>query len=195
MRCDLLVIYITLHNIPFSHLETRNSRQEVRRASREYHHLEVRMNKFGAKLFLMIAVFALSAVALAGCGGGSDSYVDEGPATGGGTPRPTQPPSDDGDDGEAERELVVVMKDNVFEPKDLELKVGEKVTIVVKNQGIAVHNMHVLSKSKEGKDFSSNLLVSPGTEDDFEVQFKNAGTYDFQCDYHLPQMAGKIVVK
>ena len=153
------------------------------------------MNKFGAKLFLMIAVVAVTAVALAGCGGGSDSYVDEGPATSAGAPRPTQPPSDNGNGGEAAREIVVVMKDNLFEPKDLELKVGEKVTIVVKNQGIAVHNMHVLSKSKEGKDFSSNLLVSPGTDDDFDVQFKNAGTYDFQCDYHLPQMAGKIVVK
>lgn len=155
------------------------------------------MKKLGAKLLMIVALVALPALALVACGGDED-YVDEGPG-GAATPRPTQEPSSNGDDngngGEPEREILVTMRDNLFEPKDLELKVGEKVTIVVKNEGIAVHNMHVLSKAAEGKDFTSKALVNPGTDDDFEVQFKKAGTYDFQCDYHLPQMAGKIVVK
>lgn len=153
------------------------------------------MKRFGAKLLMIVALVALPALALGACGGDED-YVDEGPG-GAATPRPTQPPSSNGDDngGASEREIVVVMKDNLFEPKDLELKVGEKVTIVVKNEGIAVHNMHVLSKAAEGKDFASKALVNPGSDDDFQVQFKNAGTYNFQCDYHLPAMAGKIVVQ
>jgi plastocyanin len=55
--------------------------------------------------------------------------------------------------------------------------------------------MHVLSKDGEGKDFASDALVSPGQSSTFEVTFTKTGTYDFQCDYHLPDMVGTITVE
>lgn len=153
------------------------------------------MDKFGAKLLLIMAVMALSGLFLVACGDDED-YIDEGPATDTPTPRPTREPSGgNGDNGEAGGEIEIAMGDNFFEPKNIEVPVNTKMKIVVKNQGAAVHNMHVLSKDKEGKDFASKMLVNPGTDDDFEVQFKNTGTYNFQCDYHLPQMVGTITVK
>jgi plastocyanin len=37
--------------------------------------------------------------------------------------------------------------------------------------------------------------VNPEKESKFTVTFTKKGTVKFQCDYHLPDMAGEIVVK
>jgi len=150
------------------------------------------MKHIRAKLLLVVGVFALSGLFLVACGGGDDDSIDEGPSTPGSSPQATRPPSDD---GESEEEILVVMRDNLFEPKNIEIPVDKKVTISVKNEGLAVHNMRILSKEGEGKDFSSAALINPGSDDEFDVQFKKTGTYNFQCDYHTPQMAGTITVK
>jgi plastocyanin len=34
-----------------------------------------------------------------------------------------------------------------------------------------------------------------GEESTFEVTFNAAGTYDFQCDYHVPDMVGTITAE
>lgn len=91
--------------------------------------------------------------------------------------------------------IKVSMKDNLFDPKTLTIPAGKSVDIVVKNEGAAIHNMHILSEAKDGKDFSSSATVSPGTENKFTVKITKPGTYNFQCDYHVPDMVGTITVK
>ena len=49
--------------------------------------------------------------------------------------------------------------------------------------------------AKDGKDFSSNAIVSPGAENKFTVKLTKTGTYTFQCDYHVPDMVGTITVQ
>lgn len=142
----------------------------------------------------LVAVAAAATMVLVACGGGSDEGgstlpVATAPNGGGGSSPAATKPSSGGS------QVVVQMTDNKFTPNKIEVKVNEPVTFVAKNEGAAVHNMKVLSKSSEGKDYSSDALVNPGTESKFTVTFKKAGTVKFQCDYHLPDMAGTIEVK
>ena len=149
-----------------------------------------------SRLMLMVPAAALLMFAASACGGDEADATQPKPPTGG-TAVPATAASDDNDGGtEAESTVVeIVMTENVFTPKDIKVKANTEIKFVVKNEGAAVHNMHILSKDGEGKDYSSEALVSPGTTDEFEVTFKKTGTYDFQCDYHLPDMVGKITVE
>ncbi len=141
-----------------------------------------------------VAALALGAVltaSIVGCAGDDD--------TGGDTTSPTtipvgatKAPSDNG--GEA-TEVKISMTDNKYTPSAITVSVGTSVKFELKNDGAAIHNMHILSEKQEGKDFSSEAIVKPGTESSFTVKFTKTGVYDFQCDYHLPDMAGKITVK
>ena len=150
------------------------------------------------RLMLVFPAAALVLVSASACGGGDDDVgaTATKPPTGGtvASASPTTNANGAGADSEA-TVVEIVMTDNVFTPKDIKVKANTEIKFVVKNTGAAVHNMHILSKAGEGKDYSSEALVSPGKSDDFEVTFKKAGTYNFQCDYHLPDMGGKITVE
>ncbi len=147
------------------------------------------MSPLGKRWIGLIPV-ALLAAAVVACGG---STTNEGGGGGAATATtaPTNAPSTGG--GEP-REIEVLMVDNAFEPTEIRLKVGETARITAKNGGVAIHNMHVLSAATEGKDFASVPIVNPGEESTFEVQFSTAGTFKFQCDFHLPGMVGEIIV-
>src|SRR5688572_27862295 len=95
---------------------------------------------------------------------------------------------------ESER-VAVSMKDNFFEPKDISVERGEAITFAVKNDGQAIHDMHIMSLTAEGKDFMSNTTVQPGESSSSTATFSKAGTLKFQCDFHLPDMVGTITVK
>ena len=141
-----------------------------------------------------IALLIVGAAAACGGGGSGDTKPTAGlevktPGSDGGAKT-----ADSGGDKGAES-IKVTMKDNVFDPKTLTIPVGKSVEITVKNEGEAIHNLHILSEAKEGKDFSSSATVPPKTENKFTVKFTKAGTYNFQCDYHVPDMVGKITVK
>lgn len=146
---------------------------------------------------LFIPLLLVAGFALAACGGDDDdsgttetATIPVATATAGGSASP----DDNGDDDEGE-EVEVVMTDNVFTPSTITVKAGQPVTFVAKNEGAAIHNMHVLSAKTEGKDFASDALVNPGKESKFTVTFTQKGKLDFQCDYHLPAMAGTIEVQ
>ena len=84
----------------------------------------------------------MALVGAVACGGGSDEEVfDPGaqakPTSGGATTG--------GGGGAAAESIKVIMKDNLFEPKALTVPAGKSVQIEVKNEGQAVHNMHILS--------------------------------------------------
>lgn len=143
------------------------------------------------RLFAAGSVAMLAVVGAVACGGGEDEEVfDPGaqaksPASGG-TPSGS---------GAAAESIKVIMKDNLFEPKTLTVTAGKSVQIELKNEGQAVHNMHVLSAAQEGKDFSSAATINPGAENKFTIKLNKKGTYNFQCDYHLPDMVGTITVQ
>lgn len=147
-----------------------------------------------------LAVPAIGAALLLGACGGDDDDTDGGNG-GGETPTSavTEPANgetpdngDNGDNGEAEDEWEISMIDNEFVPNTFVVPVGEPVTITATNDGIAVHNMVV--KLPDG-NVSSDALVRPGDSSTFEVTFPEAGTYDFQCDYHMPDMVGTITAQ
>ncbi|MCC7363359.1 MAG: cupredoxin domain-containing protein [Dehalococcoidia bacterium] len=155
------------------------------------------------RLRLGIVIAALAAVSLvAGACAGDDDGGDEPSApvtktaaatgtTGGGA---TTPASSGNGNATAEK-ITVSMTENKFTPDKLTVKAGVPITFVAKNDGEAVHNMKLLTAKTEGKDYSSELMVSPGKESSFTVTFSKTGTVKFQCDYHLPDMVGTIEVK
>ena len=129
----------------------------------------------------LLGIVAVTALAVA-CGGG-EATSKSGASTSG---KPS---------GGKSETVAVALKDNVFEPKEITVERGEAVTFNVKNEGQAIHDMHILSSSTEGKDFISNATIQPGESSSFTATFAKAGTLKFQCDYHLPDMAGTITVK
>ncbi|MCO5200674.1 MAG: cupredoxin domain-containing protein [Chloroflexi bacterium] len=146
------------------------------------------------KKALLIGVAGLLLVPLAAACGGDD---DEGGSTitPGATATKDDDNGDNGDNGGEAREITVDMTDNVFTPKDIKVPVNTLIKFEADNKGTAIHNMHILSKATEGKDYASDLLVNPGESSSFEVKFTKKGVVDFQCDYHVPEMVGKIVVE
>lgn len=146
------------------------------------------------KKALLVGVAGLLLVPLAAACGGDD---DEGGSTitPGATATKDGDNGDNGDNGGEAREIEVVMTDNIFTPKEIKVPVNTTIKFTAANKGTAIHNMHVLSKDAEGKDFSSDLIVNAGAASTFEAKFTKKGVIDFQCDYHLPEMAGKIVVE
>lgn len=150
------------------------------------------MKLFRVRTVLLLAAMAVSLVALSACGGDDDDDANGN----GNTPAVTTPTSanGDGDDNGEEKEIEVSMLDNSFEPKEITVSVGQTIKFKTTNDGTAIHNMVILSEAGEGKNFSSDAIVSPGDSSDFEAKFTKAGTYDFQCDYHVPDMVGVIKV-
>ena len=150
--------------------------------------------------WVLLAPAAAFALAFAGCAGDDDD-ADSGAggisvATiggGSGDTSPTKPSG--GGDAPASETITVVMTDNKFTPSTIKVPVGKKITFIAKNEGAAVHDMKILSKATEGKDFMSDALVNPETESKFTATFNKKGTVKFQCDYHLPDMVGTIEVE
>jgi len=85
------------------------------------------------------------------------------------------------DDGAASSEPgVVTVSDNKFEPKTVEVGVGDTVTW--KFEGNSAHNVTF--------DDEASDLTKDGT---YERTFDEAGTFDYVCTVH-PGMGGKVKV-
>ena len=115
----------------------------------------------GAPPRRLLAIAAFAAVALVGCGGSDDDGGDGGE-------------SSSGEPG------TVQVKDNVFEPEELEIDAGDTVTWEF--VGGALHNV-------QGDGFKSKNLK----EGTFEHTFKSAGEFTYQCTLH-PGMKGTVTV-
>lgn len=145
-----------------------------------------------ATVLLAVAVMAMAA--LTACGGGDSDSAKAGSNSNNSNGAATTPAGSSNSSKEAVT-IEVDMGDNFFEPKEITVDAGAPVTFTVKNTGTAIHNMNILSQEGEGKNYMSDALVQPGGEDSFEVTFSKPGTYEFQCDYHVPDMVGTITVK
>lgn len=92
--------------------------------------------------------------------------------------------------------IAISAKDNLFEPKELTVERGHAVTFNIKNDGQAIHNLHIVSTTTEGKDFlSRSTTIQPGESSTLTATFTKAATLKFQCDFHLPDMVGTLTVK
>jgi plastocyanin len=92
-------------------------------------------------------------------------------------------------------EQTVVMLDNKFEPKDLTVKAGQEVTVIVNNKGGAIHNWRIMNaKGKDGKPIQTTLMPGGKTET-LKFTIEKAGTYELVCDVHHAEMRGKLVAQ
>lgn len=158
------------------------------------------MIQFRSLRALGLMVMAVGALSLAAaCGGDSTpkatATVNPNSVKGATTPAAANSGGDSSAAGaSAGSNLVIEMHDNVFPNKDIKVTAGQAITIEAKNTGAAVHNLHILSQSGEGKDFTSDTMINPGKSSTFQAKFTKKGTYKFQCDFHVPDMVGTITV-
>lgn len=124
----------------------------------------------------LLAVLALTA---AGCGGSdssSSSSSDAGSSSPSGTSTPATP------NGGVSADAVAI-KDFSFQPADITVKVGQKVTWT--NEDSAVHNVIA----------NDGPLKSPDLEQGQSYSFtaKEPGTFSYICTFH-PNMKGTLTV-
>ena len=148
--------------------------------------------KLRAAALLTLAIGSIGA--LSACGGDDNSASAD--SSNNKTTVATAPTTSGSSNSSKEAtEVKVVMHDNTFDPAEITVNSGAPVKFEVKNEGTAIHNMSIQSQAGEGKNYTSDAIVKPGGESTFEVTFTKPGTYDFQCDYHVPDMVGMITVK
>jgi nitrite reductase (NO-forming) len=96
--------------------------------------------------------------------------------------------------------VKLTLKDNLFDPNEVILKPGEKVTFQLTNEGKAIHNMRIADSS--GNFLTKEAVMS--APDFFAAGQKGTlewtapstpGTYKFRCDVHPAEMTGTITVK
>src|SRR3990172_492401 len=85
---------------------------------------------------------------------------------------------------------AVSMKDNLFEPVDLTVKVGESVTINLTNDGVAIHNMRIAGAdgqyNTDDDAVSDPQLVNAGATATLSWTAPGQpGEVKFQCDFHV----------
>jgi plastocyanin len=134
-----------------------------------------------ARWFAAVVVVAVLA---AGCGGGPGAQA---PA-----PPPAQPAPGGAAAPPSGGEIVIVGKDNFYEPQTLTLKAGQAYDIRFKNDGTTVHNLIIQAKDAGG-DFASDIVVNGGAESLIKVKIDREGTYKIVCTYH-PEMVGEVKV-
>ena len=139
------------------------------------------MRKFVVTLSCIALV--LSAVALTGCGGSKKSNNNSAaPVTapqGAGTTSSSSSSSSSASSGGK-----ASIGDNFFQPKEIKVKAGTKVTWT--NDGQVQHTV-----TAENKSFDSGPVDAGST---FSYTFKKAGTFTYKCTIHAGQ-TGAVVVQ
>jgi uncharacterized cupredoxin-like copper-binding protein len=135
----------------------------------------------------LLAIGALLAIPIAGCGGDDDDD-DGGEAA---TPAATATTTGGGGGGET---VDMSATDFKFDPSDPTVKSGE-VTFVLKNDGQTTHSMEI--EDVNGQDVELEGEVAAGDSGTLKANL-SPGTYEFYCpvDGHKEQgMTGEITVQ
>jgi plastocyanin len=93
-----------------------------------------------------------------------------------------------GDKKTQPKTVTVTMKSLSYDPKKLEIRVGDSV--VWNNKAFAAHTA---TSDNDGKTFDTGN-VEPG-ESSKPVKFEKAGEFKYHCKVHGKTMSGTIVVK
>jgi nitrite reductase (NO-forming) len=96
--------------------------------------------------------------------------------------------------------VEVSMRDNLFEPKEITVEAGQKVTFDLANGGALPHNMRIAGpdgKYNTGDDtVSSPDVVLGNQKGTLEwLGAAQAGSIPFQCDIHPGVMSGTITIR
>ena len=124
----------------------------------------------------------LGAALVAGCGGGDNKSTSSTPAAS--TPAPASTGTSTGGGGASSGPVKVTMKNIAFDPKDVTVKVGQKVTWT--NDDSVPHNVTATS----GASFKSSTFGQGGT---YSFTPKKAGTIQYVCTIH-PGMEATLTV-
>lgn len=129
------------------------------------------------------SVALLAVVVLAGCGGyGGKKKSEEGSTT----TLAGLAASDHGTKKLSGDELSVELYDNYFEPTVIEGKPGQKVTLELKNEGKAEHNLTVATQHVDQD-------VEAGEKAKVTLVLPKSGELSFYCKYHKQLgMAGAL---
>lgn len=82
----------------------------------------------------------------------------------------------------------LTIKDHKFIPDTLEIPAGQKVKLVVKNEGPGAEEF-------ESHDLNREKVIPQGKSSDFFIGPLKAGTYKFVGEFHEDTAKGQIVVK
>ncbi len=138
------------------------------------------MRPRGVRLLLLLALLALSALALGACGksssGGSSSQGGAAPQAG----------ASSGGGGPAVAAAKVTIANYKFMPASITVKAGGTVTWTNTDS-----DRHTASSDAEPRVFDTNTLNKGQSK---AVSFKKPGTYKYLCVYHA-FMQGTVVVK
>ena len=152
----------------------------------------------GVILFLLIALaVAFTAAFITVADDDESSADDNGVAS-------ETPVDTGGGNGSTSDEVVVSMRDNLFDPDGITVAAGASVTFQLTNDGVAVHNMHITVDGEYGSGFCdgtgdpcSDPNVVPGGQ---EAVLRwtapdSASEVPFRCDFHPIEMVGTITVQ
>lgn len=131
----------------------------------------------------LVTVLVL-ALLLAACGGGGNKQQSSSSSS-------SQTSSATTTSAQA-REISVVLGDFSFEPQEIRVKSGERVKLVIKNEGSVAHDWHVDALNL------STPLVAAGQSATFEFTAGAAGTYDSYCaepGHDVLGMVGKLIIE
>ncbi|MEA2447054.1 MAG: hypothetical protein QOK47_691, partial [Actinomycetota bacterium] len=139
-----------------------------------------------------VLVLAFVAMLLAAACGGGDST---GTASGDVAATQDQPSEDAGGaedktaDFSGKDEGDVEVDDFYFSPNVIQGEAGQKITLVLENEGEAEHNFTL-----EDQDIDED--IEPGDSVQVEVTFPDSGTLEFHCEYHAESqgMTGSLEV-
>jgi plastocyanin len=137
-----------------------------------------------ARLGSFAALVLVAALVLAGCGGGGDDKTADTSSTTASTTTSTTEGSTTTAAPDAASGDAVSIKDFTFNPKDLRVAAGTKVTWT--NDDTTTH-----TATGDDDEFDTGDLA-PGDSGDFT--FEQAGTFTYHCNIH-PTMKATITVK
>ncbi len=88
--------------------------------------------------------------------------------------------------------ITITAKEYEFQPNNIKLKAGEKITLIIKNEGVTPHDLKI-----ENESFSiKTKLIAPGSEEKLEFVLPTKGEYKFYCTLHIDKgMEGKIIAE
>jgi plastocyanin len=88
--------------------------------------------------------------------------------------------------------IKIIAKEYKFEPDLIKVKAGEKITLIIKNEGLTPHDFKI---SNEIFSIKSDL-IAPGQEVELNFILPKKGEYEFYCTLHLDKdMKGKIIAE
>lgn len=146
----------------------------------------------------LVALAAVSALVLVGCGGGSNEDIDPlaggTPTTGmaGMAPGATMATANCSPSGST---LTITASGTKFNTDCLAAPADQPFTVNFDNKDSVAHNLMILEgHSSSQAMFDAELITGPGIKT-LNVPALKPGTYAFHCKIHPTQMRGTFIVK